>query len=301
MLKALSKIRSPFLDTLMGLFTRLGEEIIVFGAICILFWCIDKKTAYKLGLVFFGSGIAVQGAKVSFCIERPFVIDPSLKPVANATEAATGYSFPSGHTQSATSMFGYLAFNLKSIWLKILCVLAFLLVGFTRMYLGVHTIYDVAVSTVIALLAAYFITHFGQALLRDQNVTKLSVALGSLSVILCIYSFVLAFAGHAELSQINDCFKTGGAGLAFAIGYFFERKYIDFNPKSASLPWQVLKLIIGVAGAMALKSGLKLIDPDNLAIDFIRYFLTVLWVVAIYPFIFGKFFERKVKTSKSAG
>lgn len=300
MLKELSKIRNPFLDTLMGLLTKLGEELIIFGVICVLFWCIDKKSAYKLGLVFFGSGIAVQGAKVSFCIERPFIIDPTLKPVESAIKNATGYSFPSGHTQGATSLFGYLAFNLKRLWLKILCVFAFLLVGFTRMYLGVHTIYDVAVSMLLALLAAFIVTRFSVALFDDKNVTKLSVVLGSLSVVLCIYSFILAFAGHAERSQINDCFKTGGAGLGFAIGYYLERKHINFDPENAALPWQALKLIIGVLGALGLKSGLKLIAPDNLAIDFIRYFLTIIWVVALYPFLFKKFFERKVKKSKNA-
>lgn len=300
MLKELSKIRSPFLDTVMGILTRLGEEVIIFGVICILFWCIDKNAAYKLGLAFFGSGIAVQGLKVTLCIERPFVIDTSLKPVENAVKNATGYSFPSGHTQAATSLFGYLSLNLKNTLLRILCVLAILIVGFSRLYLGVHTVYDVTVAALLSATAVILVTRFGYTLLEEKNAFKLSVTLGAISIALCIYAYLSYSVGNAERSQINDCFKTGGAGLAFAIGYFLERKYIRFTPNGISLPMQALKLIIGVAGALVFKTLIKLIYPGSLIIDFIRYFFTIFWVIAIYPFIFGKYFEQKVKKSNGA-
>lgn len=295
---ALQSIRNPFLDTLMSLVTKLGEEIIIFGVICILFWCLNKDMAYGLGFTFFGSGILAQGMKVGFTVERPFVLDNTLKPVDSAIENATGYSFPSGHTQASGSLFGYIAFTVKKTWARALLILAVLLVGFSRMYLGVHTVYDVCVSLIISLVIAFVITKFGKIMLDEKNAHAVAIALAAGSVLLCIFSLVMAAIGHAEWSQINDCFKSGGAGLGFALGYYLEKRYIRFNPKNGSLPFHIIKLAIGIGIAFGLKSGIKLISEGNLAIDLIRYFLTVLWVVAIYPYLFTKFLNRKGKRLK---
>lgn len=287
-LKALSEIRSPFLDALVQLITRLGEEVIILGVICFFYWCLNKNTAYKIGLIFFTSGMLVQGLKISFRIERPFVIDKTFKPVPSAIEGATGYSFPSGHTQSATSLYGYFAMAAKKPWLKAIFVLAFLLVGFSRLYLGVHTYFDVGVSLLLTLAVVFLISRIFDKLTLGKYDLILSVILAAASVILCVYSFILAKVGYADAAQINDCFKSGGAGVAFALGFFLERRYIKFDV-SAKKPYvQAVKFILGVAGALLLKSGLKLIAPGNLILDFIRYFLTVFWVLAIYPYLFTR-------------
>ncbi len=294
-LKALSEIRSPFLDTLVQLITRLGEEVIILGVICFFYWCLNKNTAYKLGLIFFTSGMLVQGLKISFRIERPFVIDKTFKPVESAIEGASGYSFPSGHTQSATSLYGYFAVAVKNKWFKALFVLAFLLVGFSRLYLGVHTYFDVGVSLLLTLAIVFLVNRAFEKLVSGKYDLVLSVALAMASIFLCVYSFMLAKAGYADPAQINDCFKSGGAGVAFALGFFIERKYISFDVSAGKRYIQVIKFILGVAGALILKSGLKLIAPGNLIVDFVRYFLTVFWVLVIYPCIFSKILSKGEK------
>lgn len=291
-LKALSEIRSPFLDTLIQLITRLGEEVIVLGVICVFYWCLNKNTAYKMGLIFFASGMLVQGLKISFRIERPFIIDPTFKPVDSALEAATGYSFPSGHTQSATSLYGYFAVAVKNRWLKLIFVLAFLLVGFSRLYLGVHTYFDVGVSLVLTLMIVFLVNYLFEKLSSGEYDLVLSAVLAAVSVFLCVYAFILARSGYAAPEQINDCFKSGGAGVAFALGFYLERRYLKFDVSADKTYIQVIKFALGVAGALLVKSGLKLIAPGNLIIDFIRYFLTVFWVLFIYPYIFTKVLSR---------
>ncbi len=237
----------------------------------------------------------VQGLKISFRIERPFVIDKTFKPVPSAIEGATGYSFPSGHTQSATSLYGYFAVAVKNRWLKVLFVLAFLLVGFSRLYLGVHTYFDVGVSILLTLAVVFFVSYIFDKLVSGKYDLILSVALAATSLIICIYSFILAKVGYADVAQINDCFKSGGAGVAFALGFFLERKYVKFDV-SAKKPYiQAVKFILGVAGALILKSGLKLIAPGNLIVDFARYFITVLWVLVIYPYIFSRALSKDKK------
>lgn len=299
-LKALSEIRSPFLDTLIQLITRLGEEVVILGVICFFYWCLNKNTAYKLGFIFFTSGMIVQGLKITCKIDRPFVIDKTLKPVGSAIETATGYSFPSGHTQSATSLYGYFALAVKNKWLKALFVIAFLLVGFSRLYLGVHTYYDVGVSLILTLAIVFFAHLFFDRIISGKSDLFLSIALAAVSIFLCVYAFILAKVGYADPKQINDCFKSGGAGVAFAIGFFIERKYINFDV-SAKKPYiQAIKFIIGVAGALILKSGLKLIAPENIIVDFVRYFLTILWVIALFPYLFTKVLSKDNKKAEKS-
>jgi membrane-associated phospholipid phosphatase len=290
---ALSKIRSPFLDTLIQLITRLGEELIIFGVICLFYWCISKSVAYKLGFTFFASGIAVQGLKITCCIPRPWVIDPSFTPVSSAIEAATGYSFPSCHTQSATALYGTAAFTVKNRWLKAFFVLLALAVGFSRMYLGVHTYFDVGVSLLLTFLIAACVCLFYEKISAPKNDLKVMIILAAISVFLPVYAFILMKIGHSDPAQIDGCFKTGGAGLAFAVGYFLERRYVRFDPKSGSLIFQAVKLIIGIACALFFKSVVKLFLPDAFIFDLIRYFLTVFWVVYVYPLIFTAVQNRK--------
>ncbi len=287
-LKALSNIRTPFFDVIFQLVTRLGEEVIVLGVICFLYWCVSKNTAYKLGMIFFTSGMLVQGLKITFRIERPFVTDKTLKPVPSAIEAATGYSFPSGHTQSAVSLYGYFALSSKRTWVRILLVFVFLLVGFSRLYLGVHTYFDVGVSLLLTLLTVFAVPFVYERIASGKHDLALSVALAAISAFICIYALILANTGYVDRAQINDCFKSGGAGIAFALGFYIERKYIRFDVSVKKPYMQAVKFVLGVAGALIIKSALKLIAPGSLAVDFIRYFITVIWVLLIYPYIFSR-------------
>ena len=97
----LESIRNPVLDTLMLLFTEFGNELLFIAAGLIMFWCIDKKQGYFVLLTGFFGVYINQFLKITCRVPRPWVQDPSFTIVEAAREAATGYSFPSGHTQTA--------------------------------------------------------------------------------------------------------------------------------------------------------------------------------------------------------
>ena len=143
---SLSAIRTPFWDKVFSIITMFGEELVTICLVCIIFWCIDKNIAYIISLTFFISGILVQGLKIMFRIERPWLLDSNFKPVEGAMTNATGYSFPSGHTNSATAVYASIGLNVKKAWIRIISFCVVFLVGFSRMYLGVHTPKDVLVS-----------------------------------------------------------------------------------------------------------------------------------------------------------
>ena len=116
----LESIRTPIVDWLMLSVTQLGEETAFLVAALILFWCIDKRRGYYLLAVGFLGTLANQFMKLLFRIPRPWVIDENFTILEKAREAASGYSFPSGHTQSAVGTFGSIAYTAKKRSVKIL-------------------------------------------------------------------------------------------------------------------------------------------------------------------------------------
>ena len=142
----LESIRNGFLDIFFIICTSFGEELVLISLFAVIYWCINKTLAYRIAFSYFLSGIAVQGLKIHFRIERPWVIDPDFKPVEQVIDTATGYSFPSGHTQSSTSLYSSIAFHFKKRAVYIGAFILIAAVMFSRMYLGCHTPKDVLVS-----------------------------------------------------------------------------------------------------------------------------------------------------------
>ena len=103
-LNLLSQYRTPAGDVFFQGITLLAQETFVVVVICWLFWCSNKKLAYCLGFTYFTSGLLVQGLKITFRVPRPWLLDSAFEPVASAVPGATGYSFPSGNTQSITAL-----------------------------------------------------------------------------------------------------------------------------------------------------------------------------------------------------
>ena len=140
------KIRLPGLNEFMLLITQLGEETAFLVAALILFWCVDKKQGYYLMSVGFLGTLANQFLKLCFRVPRPWVMDPNFTILEQAREAATGYSFPSGHTQSAIGTFGLIAYSFQNKLVRYSALAIAILVPLSRMYIGVHTPLDVFVS-----------------------------------------------------------------------------------------------------------------------------------------------------------
>ena len=139
-LRAIQSIASPALDVLMECVTVLGESAVIMLAFCAVYWCVDKKLGRYLAASMCASvcfnGIVKDFAKAPRPIGEPGII-------SHRVETATGYSFPSGHTQSITAFCASLFLAVKKTGLRAAMILLPLLVGFSRLYLGVHYPADV--------------------------------------------------------------------------------------------------------------------------------------------------------------
>lgn len=287
-LNFLSQYRTDAGDIFFQLVTYAAQELFVVAIICWLFWCSNRHLAYTLGFSYFTSGLLVQGLKITFRVPRPWVLDPAFEPVASAVPDATGYSFPSGHTQSITALFGTTALYVKKRLYKILCFAVIFLVGFSRMYLGCHTPKDVLVSFVLSFICVLICYHY---IYRKKSLEKHLKAGTAVMFFICIalslYAVILEKNGAIELKYAQDCLKASGAGAAFALGYYIERTFIRFSvPKN--MKDKIVRLVLGLLGTLVIMEGLKPLIGVSLPSCFLRYFLTVAWILIIYPLLFTK-------------
>ncbi len=296
-LRYLETIRTPLLDAVMQFVTLFGEETLFMVIAMMFFWCVNKRHGYFLLYVSFFGATLNQFLKLLFCIPRPWVLDPEFTIVESAQEAATGYSFPSGHTQSAAGLFlGIGRFTGK--WgARIGCIALTLLVGFSRMYLGVHTPADVLVSLGIAVLLVMVAFPLFYRAWRDHRwYYPLCGALLALGFALIIYTDFFPMPANAipafSLDGAEMAYKMLGASLGLVFTLWLDTRYIQFETKAV---WwaQILKCSLGLALIIAVRLVTKapllaLTCGHNLA-HLIRYFLMVAVGGVVWPLTFRYF------------
>lgn len=292
----LERIRVPVLNEFMLFITQLGEETAFLVAALILFWCVDKYKGYYVLSVGFIGTVANQFMKLWFRVPRPWVIDENFTILEQAREAASGYSFPSGHTQSAVGTFGAIAYTTKQRWIRIAAIAVGVLVPISRMYIGVHTPLDVSVAAAMALV---LIICLRPLILGDhkKNMLVILCIMTAMAVgFLCFvqfYSFPVDIDEHNLASGVKNAYTLLGSLLGLIVVYIVDEKWIKFSVKAV---WwgQVLKVLIGLLLVLAIKSGLK--EPLNMLLGesigrAARYFLIVLMAGCVWPLSF-RWFEK---------
>ena len=300
----LESIRNPILDTLMLIFTEFGNELLFIVAGLLMFWCIDKKQGYFVLLTGFFGVYINQFLKIACRIPRPWVQDPSFTIVEAAREAASGYSFPSGHTQTAVGCYGALAVCRKERWVKIVGIIMCLLIPFTRMYLGVHTPWDVGVSIIIALTLICILwplfCEFGhRRSLMYPLMGVLSVFAVAFLLFVTLYNFPADIDVANYESAVKNAYKFLGCTLGMWVIYEVDARFIRFDTKTAKWWAQIIKLAVGFGLLLLVMEGSKplfnLIFQGNYIAYAIRYFLTVLFAGAVWPLTFKWFARLGVK------
>lgn len=290
----LEDLRIPVLNEFMLAITYLGDEIAFLVVALILIWCVDKKTGYYVLSVGFLGTIANQFMKLWFRIPRPWVLDENFTILEQAREGASGYSFPSGHTQSSVGTFGSIAYITKNKILRWVCLIAVILVPFSRMYLGVHTPLDVCVAAAMAGILIFGL----KPVILGKNERVFPIFLGIMVAVsvgfLCfveLYPFPSDIDPHNMESGLKNAYTLLGSLLGLVVVYILDNQWLHFPTKAV---WwaQIMKVIGGLGLVLAVKSGFK--APLEAVFGAlvgrgIRYFLIVIVAGVVWPLTFKWF------------
>ena len=299
----LEEIRNPVLDFIFSLVTLCGEETVFMAIGMIVFWCISKQKGYYLLSVGFVGTVINQFLKITFRIPRPWVKDPSFTIVESAREAASGYSFPSGHTQTSVGLFGGLALKFRQRAVRIVSIALCVLVPLSRMYLGVHTPLDVGVSIGIALVLIFVLSPIFEKAEKSPRV--MYALLFSLTGVMLAYLCFMSFWQfpeevfhvdnvHNYTSAVKNAYTLTGCMLGFLVVYTVDLKWLKFDTKAV---WwvQIIKTVGGLALVLAVKelmrAPLEAILPANTWARMLRYFLMVIMAGSVWPLTF-KYFAK---------
>lgn len=294
LLYILEDLRLPVLNEIMLAITTLGEETAFLVIALILFWCVDKYLGYYTLSVGFVGVLANQFLKLWFRIPRPWILDENFTILEQARAEATGYSFPSGHTQSAVGTFGSIAYVTKNRKLRTVCIAIGVLVAFSRMYIGVHTPLDVFISIAIALVLIFLLypVIFGNS--RKNMPILLCIMLVLAVGYLCfveLYPFPADIDAENYQHGVENAYTLFGALLGMLVVYFADEKRLHFVTNAV---WwaQVFKVVIGLLLVLAVKAGTKPVLNMLLGAHIgrmVRYFLVVITAGILWPLTFGWF------------
>lgn len=301
-LRLLESIRFPALDGFMVTITELGGEAAFLAIAIIMFWCVDKLQGYYILSVGFVGTLTNQFLKILLRVPRPWVLDPTLKPLEQSIPEATGFSFPSGHTQSAVGNFGGIALVTKNKIVKAVCLFLAIVVPFSRMYVGVHTPLDVIVSVVIAVALLFILRplifkHDGKL------IPYILLIMTAFNIAYMLYVMLFPFPADIDPERLESAresaFTLLGALSGFFVVYFVDKKWLHFPVKAV---WwaQIIKCVVGLVLVLAVKSGLSA-PLAALLTEYpgrtVRYFLVAIVAGIVWPMTFKWF----AKLGKKAG
>lgn len=268
---------SPALDLPFKALTLIGEEFFFLLLIPLLYWCVDKRVGTRLAILFLLSTYANVTVKALAAQPRPFTYDPRVRMLF----PASGNGFPSGHTQNAVTVWGYLAACFRRRWLWILAATLMILVPLSRMYLGVHFPTDLLGGYVIGAICLLAFLYL------EPRVTPWLKSLEMMAQVALAVAVSGLFALCSSSGE-SHAFEAAGALAGMGAGFALERRLVCFD--SAGTPRQkALRLLLGLgvlAGLMAATEFGPWPDRDTPMFGLLQYALLGLWGAVGAPSVF---------------
>lgn len=273
----------PWAESLFRFFTEIGSELIYISIILIGYYGFNKKESIIAGFIIMFSAVSNYWLKGMIANPRP---DSSYW----APDVDTpNYSTPSAHAQNATSFYGWIGIKVKTWWMMLASSILIVMIGLSRVYLGVHYLGDVllgwglGIVTVIVFYKFYdpirtFISKF------NPDYVYLSIAF--------IGFIMIALSAFVVPLPPNDNFGAyGGLMIGLSIGFMLEGKYVNFSVEPVDgKKWKIaLRVIIGLVLIIGLLLGLSPILPTSeIWLRALRYAVVTIVGMFVWPLIFTK-------------
>jgi membrane-associated phospholipid phosphatase len=287
----------------MNLFSFFGTEDFFMLALPILYWCLDSALGLRVAVILMLS-INLNGAlKLAFHGPRPYWYSPKVRGLA----AETSFGIPSNHAQTAAVVWGLLAAYLRKWWGWLVALLLIFLIGFSRLYLGVHFPHDVVLGWLIGGMLVWLTLRFWNpvAIWAKKQPIRRQVILAFLASLVVFMLPLIPFVWlkttnwqppqdwamfATQAFSLQDAATCAGTLFGLLVGVAWLDNQGGFRTKG--LWWVlVLRYLLGVAGVLIIRYGLKFIFPDGetalaLFLRYLRYMLIGFWVTGGAPWTF---------------
>jgi membrane-associated phospholipid phosphatase len=301
-----------WLGPVMNLVSLMGSENFFFFVMPVLYWSFNAGLGLRLAVVLLLSNVFSPSLKLIFHGSRPYWLSPHVI----AYSAESNFGFPSGHSQTAASIWGFLATQLHGTAVKILLVLAIFLIGFSRIFLGVHYVSDVLGGWLVGALLVWAFLRLEKPAARWLKTLSLrQMLLLTLLTALILAALILVPAAASQNWQmpsdweqnaltaapdmelnpldINTAFTAAGTWLGLMAGAALLYHSQGGCCTDGTPQQRLLRYLIGLAGVFVFYYVLGQLfprDPDLLSysLRFLRYTLVGLWVSMIAPLVFQR-------------
>ena len=275
---------------LARLFSFIGGETISLLLIIIMLFCYKKTAGKRVAMTVLTASMWFPMIKNIVLRVRPYMAHKDSIKVLQVVEADAdpadiiqqGYSFPSGHGATAVSLFGSIGRELRKRWMWTLAVVMPLLIGLSRIAVGVHYPTDVLGGWVVGLLAIGFNILLAKYVKKEWMRYVIVLAVTVPGIFWC---------------TSRDYFTALGLLIAAAVAFPYEEKYIQFKDTR-----NIWAMILRAAGSFAIYFALnkllkmpfskEWLDSGELLANLVRtarYAIILFVVIAVYPRVFPLF------------
>ena len=298
-----------WLEFPMQVFSFLGNEMFFLLIMPAIYWSLDPVLGFRAGMMLVISGGLNSALKMFFHTPRPYWVDTNIK----AFSAEASFGLPSGHAQTAASIWGMLGKMVQKRGSLLIAGVVIFLIGLSRIYLGVHFLHDVLSGWLIGILILILYLKLekpiGKWLERRTLWAQVMYAFLFSACILMLglwaqnsssswsvpaewSSLAIAASGKApDPFNLEGVLTIAGVAFGFTAGFAWWRSKTGIEQIHYGTGKRLARYGIGLVGILILYLGLGFIFPDEpyllgAALRYLRYALIGGWVTAFAPWCF---------------
>lgn len=296
----------------MQAFSFLGSEDFFMLVLPALYWSVDAALGLRVGVILLVGSSLNDMFKLAFHGPRPYWFSTKIQAFASET----AFGLPSGHSQSAVGVWGMLASQIRKRWAWVVALLLMLLIGLSRIYLGVHFPTDVLLGWLVGAVILWLVLRLWDpvaAWLKKLSLGKQVLAVFGFSLVLIALALTPYFwlqstgwqvpalwlqnaaqnlpGGEAPNPiSLSGLFSTTGTLFGLAAGLAWLNTRGGFQTRGSG-GQRFLRYLAGVIGVLVIRYGLKAIFPEGdtwlaFIFQYIRYAAIGAWVSAGAPLLF---------------